>query len=82
MKTIEISQFYKSPEDYIDESLRENILVTRNGRPCAVLRGLDYDDEDLQLINSREFWKMIEERRCRPTIRWETVKSRLKKLKD
>jgi hypothetical protein len=43
--------------------------VTKDGKPFAVIVGIEHKDrEDLQLEESPEFWKMIEERRQRPTI--------------
>jgi hypothetical protein len=35
------------------------------------------DQEDLRLENSPEFWRMIEERRCAPTVRLEDIEAEL-----
>ena len=74
MKTVEAGHFAANLNQYLEESRNEPIVVTQAGKPCAVVNGLDYDDEQIDLINSPEFWSMIEERRRRPTIPWETVK--------
>jgi hypothetical protein len=80
MKTVEAGQFAANLNQYLRDSMNETIVVTQSGKPCAVVHGLDYDEEQLDLVNSPEFWSMIEERRKRPTIPWETVKAQLKKL--
>jgi hypothetical protein len=46
------------------------------------VHGLDYDDEQLQLVNSPEFWSMIKERRKVATIPWEVAKERLKTIEQ
>ncbi len=78
MKTVEAGQFAANVDQYLRDSLSEAIVVTQAGKPCAVVHGLDYDDEQLQLVNSPEFWSMIKERRKGATIPWEVAKERLK----
>jgi hypothetical protein len=80
MKTVESSQFAANVDRYRHDSLSEAIVVTKGGRPCAVVHGLDYDEEQLQLMNSDEFWSMIAERRKGPTILWEEAVRRLESL--
>jgi hypothetical protein len=82
MKTVDADQFAANVKGYLQDSRTETILVTEAGRPCALVHGLDYDDEQLELINSREFWSMIEERRKRPTISWDEAKRRLEILDE
>ncbi len=80
MKTVEAGQFAANVDQYLRDSLSEAIVVTKSGKPCAVVHGLDYDDEQLELINSPEFWSMIRERRKGPTIPWEVAKRQLESL--
>lgn len=80
MKTIDASQFAANVDQYLSDSRAEVIVVTRGGRPCAVIQGLDYDDEQIELVNSPEFWSMIRERREQPTISGDVVKQRLDAL--
>ena len=43
----------------------ERIVISRRGKPCAVLVGIeDYDAEDLRLASSEDFWRMIRLRRA------------------
>lgn len=77
MKTVDAGQFAANMNQYLRDSLAERIIVTQAGRPCAVVHGLDYDDEQSQLINAPDFWSMIGQRRERPTLSWEGAKQRL-----
>ncbi|HEY2881671.1 MAG TPA: hypothetical protein VGJ15_04545 [Pirellulales bacterium] len=80
MKTVDAGQFAANMNQYLQDSLTETIVVTQAGKPCAVVHGLGYDEEQTDLVNSRDFWSMIQQRRQQPTISWETAKERLKKL--
>jgi prevent-host-death family protein len=60
------------PEDEVRQNLdsiltraqRERIVISRRGKPCAVLVGIEeYDLEDLALASSEDFWHMIKQRR-------------------
>lgn len=77
MKSVESNQFAANVDQYLHDALSEAIVVTKGGRPCAVVHGLDYDNEQLKLMNSQEFWSMITQRRKGPTIPWEEAKQRL-----
>jgi len=53
----------------VDASQSERVVVTRHGRPAAVLVGVEGRDlEDLALQMSPGFWRMIERRR----VRWQS----------
>jgi hypothetical protein len=80
MKSVDAGEFAANVGRYLRDSLPEAIVVSQAGRPCAVVHGLDYDDEQLELVNSPEFWAMIRERRKGPTIPWEVAKKRLESL--
>jgi hypothetical protein len=77
MKTVDAGQFAANMNQYLKDSLSEPIVVTQEGKPCAVVHGVQYDDEQLQLINSHDFWSMIRKRREQPTIPWQTAKRQL-----
>jgi prevent-host-death family protein len=64
MKTIEANPGEPQLSDLLDSAQAGKVLVTRNGRPSAVIIGVEgYDEEDLSLAASPEFWKLIESRR-------------------
>jgi prevent-host-death family protein len=78
MKTVSEDEAKAELIKMLDASQVENVVITRNGRPHAVLVGLaDYDAEDLDLVQSHEFWQMIEERRSGSSLSLAEVKARL-----
>jgi prevent-host-death family protein len=74
MKKTTLESFTSDPGHFLEEARSERILVTKNGRPMAVVMGVDeMDEEDIGYATSPEFWRMIEERRRQPTIPLEEV---------
>jgi prevent-host-death family protein len=64
MKTIIGNTNDSQLTDVLDSAQAEKVLITRNGRPSAIVIGVeDYDAEDLLLASSTEFWGMIQNRR-------------------
>ena len=56
----------------------ERVLVTQDGKPLALLVGLENkDQEDWDLQTSPAFWQMVEERRGRPTVPLAAVEASL-----
>jgi antitoxin (DNA-binding transcriptional repressor) of toxin-antitoxin stability system len=65
-------------EQCIRAAQRERVVLTRNGKPVAILvgvRGLDL--EQIELGHSDEFWTLIRERRGQRTISREELEQRL-----
>lgn len=53
----------------IKEAQRERVVITRNGKPVALIIGVEgMDEEQLQLGSSDKFWKLITKRRAQKTI--------------
>lgn len=51
------------------EAQREQVVITRNGKPVALLVGIEgLDEEQVQLGSSELFWSLIGERRRDKTI--------------
>jgi hypothetical protein len=80
MKAVEAGQFAENLNQFLEDSRTETIVVTQAGKPCALVHGLDYDEEDLQLINSKQFWALIRESRKSATIPLEVAEKRLREL--
>ena len=58
----------------------ESIVLTKNGSPVAVVLGVEgMDLEQVELSQSSKFWKLIKERRKRPTISRKELEKRLSK---
>jgi prevent-host-death family protein len=73
-----IEQFAQHAEQYVRVAQGGRVLVTRAGKPIAVLVGIENkDEEDLRLQTDPEFWRMIEERRQRPTVDLDEAEARL-----
>ena len=78
MKTIDIDQLRAHLDDYLAEAVREDVVVTHDGKPWVVLRAaLVGEDETADLAGSPEFWDMIQQRRTEPSISWEEAKTQL-----
>lgn len=53
----------------VNEAQHENVIITRNGKPVALIVGIEgMDEEQLQLGSSDKFWQLITERRKQKTI--------------
>ena len=64
MKTIPANELQTNLDAVLNSSQSERILISREGKPCAVLVGIqDYDAEDVELAMSSDFWRMIHQRR-------------------
>ena len=82
MKTVTARDLQKKVKECVDTAQEERVVITRRGRPAAVLVGVEGKDwEDLVLQTSPAFWKLIEERRKQPTISFKELQARLKKRK-
>jgi prevent-host-death family protein len=78
MKTINVRDLQKKLRECVDTSQKERVVITRHGRPAAVLIGVEGQDwEDVVLETSAEFWKMIGERRREETVPLREARKRL-----
>ena len=79
MKSISLAEARADIEAVLDSAQKERVLVTRAGKPSAVIVGIEsYDEEDLALARAPEFWRMIEQRRQGRFISLTQLKARLK----
>jgi PHD/YefM family antitoxin component YafN of YafNO toxin-antitoxin module len=68
MKQKTLEEFAQDVRGLLEAAQRERILVTRDGKPLALVVGVENkDEEDLRLEADPEFWRMIEESRRSPT---------------
>ena len=79
MSTVPEKERQKHLDSILTRAQIERIVISRRGRPCAVLVGIEgYDAEDLKLASSKEFWRMIRLRRTEGmSLRLSEVESRL-----
>ena len=67
MKTIGLE--HATLEMCIKDVRRERIVLTRKGKPVALVVGVEgMDEEQLQLGSSEKFWTLMEKRRRQRTI--------------
>ena len=63
----------------VDEAQREQIVLTRHGRPVALVVGVEgMDEEQVQLGGSEKFWQLIAERRKQKTLSRARLEQKLK----
>jgi PHD/YefM family antitoxin component YafN of YafNO toxin-antitoxin module len=64
MKRMTIEELPKNIRELIAATPREQVLLTKRGKPFAIIRDAsNYDEEDIGYMSDPEFWKMIAERR-------------------
>ncbi len=82
MKTVNARDLQKKIKECVDMSQQDQLVITRRGKPAAVMVGVQGKDwEDVVLQTSSTFWKFIEERRKQPTMSMKELRTRLKKRK-
>jgi prevent-host-death family protein len=64
MKVVALARAKNDFSTYVDAAQHERVLVTRHGRPAALLIGVEGEPiEDLLTRSDPEFWRMIASRR-------------------
>jgi len=82
MKAVNARDLQKKIKECVDMSQQEQVVITRRGKPAAVMVGVEGKDwEEVVLQTSATFWKLIEERRKEPTMSMKELRARLKKRK-
>jgi hypothetical protein len=64
MKVVSIETVRGNLERFLKQAQGEDIVVTRNGKATAMIRGIDEEDlKDMQLESDPRFARLIEDRR-------------------
>jgi prevent-host-death family protein len=64
MKVVALAKAKNELSAYVEEAQRGRVLVTRHGRPAALIIGVEGEEfEDLMTRSDPEFWRMIVARR-------------------
>ncbi len=80
MKTVSVRDLQKKVKECVEESQIDRVVITRHGKPTAVLVGVEGNDwEDVVLQTDPTFWKLIRSRREEETISLEELKEELRK---
>ena len=78
MKTVNIRTLQREVRKSVKASQKDSVVVTRNGKPAAVIIGLEGQDwESVVMETSSSFWSMIQRRRKEKTIPWSEARKRL-----
>lgn len=73
-----VEQLAKDVSGYLSAAQTERIVVTRNGKPVALLIGMENKDaEDFHYMTLPDFWSMIEETRRMPSTPLDQLKADL-----
>ena len=76
MKTIGITR--TTLDACVKQARRGRVLVTRNGKPVALVVGVaGMDQEQLQLGSNDRFWELITDRRKEKTLTRAVLEKRL-----
>jgi prevent-host-death family protein len=67
MKVVSLEQMDLAK--WVAEAEHDQVVITRDGEPVALLVGIEnLDAEQLELSSSDSFWKMITQRRAEKTV--------------
>jgi prevent-host-death family protein len=77
MKVVAVREAKQRLSGYIDRAQREQVLITKHGKPAALVIGVQgHDLEQVLLMRNPRFWALIEERRKQPTVSLSDVRKR------
>jgi prevent-host-death family protein len=80
MKVVALREAKQSLSGCVEDAQRDRVLITRHGKPAALVIGVEGQDfEDLLFTSNPRFWQMIEARRKQPTLSLAEVRARLRK---
>ncbi len=80
MKTVTVRDLQKTVKACLDEAQGDRVVITRRGKPAAVLIGVEGEDwETVVLETDPTFWQLVQKRRKQPTISLDELEARLKR---
>lgn len=78
MKTISVRDLQRKIKVVMETAQKDQVIVTRNGKPIAVLLGIEGADwETVSVETSKSFWKGIRSRRNQKTVSLSEMRKRL-----
>ena len=77
MKVVAVREAKQQLSGCIDTAQKERVLITRHGKPAALVIGVQGQDlEEVLLMQNPRFWELIERRRKQPTVSLADVRKR------
>jgi prevent-host-death family protein len=78
MKTVALREAKQSLSGFVAQAQRERVLITKHGKPAALVIGVEGQDiEDVLLSQDPDFWKLVEARRRQPTLSIAEVRAKV-----
>jgi prevent-host-death family protein len=78
MKTVALREAKQSLSGFVAHAQRERVLITKHGRPAALVIGVEGQDiETVLLGQDPSFWKLIEKRRKQRSVALSEVRKLL-----
>jgi len=82
MKRATVRDLQKRAEEFVAQAQKDHVVITRQGKPAAVLVGVNKQDwESVVLQTDPKFWQLIHARRKQATRPLSQVKDRLRRRK-
>ena len=80
MKRATVQDLQKRASEYVTQAQKDRVVITRRGKPAAVLVGVNEQDwESVALQTDPKFWKLIRARRKQATRSLSQVRARLRR---
>jgi len=78
MKVVALREAKQRLSGCVNLAQRERVLITKQGRPAALMIGVEgHDLEDVLIMQNPRFWKMLEARRAQPTLGFDEARQQL-----
>lgn len=79
MITVTVRDLQKRVKKCVDEAQKDRVVITRHGKPAAVIVGVEGQDWDAVILETDPaFWRLIRSRRKQATISFDQLKRRLR----
>lgn len=80
MKTVSVRDLQKKLRECVDAAQEDRVVITRRGKPAAVLVGVEGADWETVMVETNAgFWRLIEKRRKQPTVSLAHMRKKLLK---
>ncbi|MFA4973815.1 MAG: type II toxin-antitoxin system Phd/YefM family antitoxin [bacterium] len=78
MKSVALRDMKTGFSDYITQAQKDYILITKHGKPAAIVWGVEGRDlEDIFYMTNRAFWTTMRKRRSQKSMPWNSAKREL-----
>lgn len=75
MKSVSVRDLQRKVRECLDVCQSEHVVITRKGKPAAIMVGVEGEDWETVVEMEPKFWKMIRRRPKQPTISFEELRA-------